>query len=74
MSTRIYVGCNPGTLEVFRAAATPTEATHGHLYAAVIGPFASKRGAQFMAAYGRNNPHLQTVGDAERIAQQENAK
>ena len=50
--------------------ANPTQATHGHLYGAVIGPFRTKRGAQFMAKHGRSNPHLQTVDDAERIAKQ----
>jgi hypothetical protein len=68
MRTKPYVGINnDGTREVFRAA-NPTEETHGQKYAAVIGPFKTKRAAEFMAKYGRSNPHLQTVADAERIA------
>lgn len=46
----------------------PTFATHGHLYAAVIGPFRTKRGAAYMATYGKGNPHLQDVSDAENAA------
>ncbi len=63
-----YCGMKSNGREVFRCAQTPTRTTHGAHYWAVIGPFRTKRGAQFMADYGRNNPHLQTVADAERIA------
>jgi hypothetical protein len=54
--------------EVFRYDFTPTEQTHGTLYGAVIGPFRTMRGARFMAAYGRGNPHCLTVSDAEKLA------
>lgn len=37
---------------------------------AVIGPFRTVRGAEFMRQYGEGNPHCQTVGDAERLAKQ----
>ena len=60
-----------GGREIFRCADTPTREIHGASYLAVIGPFRTKRGAQFMADYGRNNPHLQTVEDAERISKKE---
>ena len=60
--------------EVFRCNESPTYATHGRHYLAVIGPFRTKRGAQFMADYGYNNPHLQTVTDAEIVAKYEEAK
>lgn len=63
-----YVGCKAGKREVFKAESEPTEDSHGHLYNAVIGPFRTMRGAKFMAECGYNNPHLQTVADAERIA------
>ncbi len=68
MRTKPYVGCKAGKREVFKSEATPTEATHGHLYNAVIGPFRTMRGARFMAQCGGNNPHVQCVSDAERIA------
>lgn len=65
---KVYVGLKPGKWEVFKSADTPTRASHGDRFAAVIGPFRTMRGARFMADHGRGNPHLQTVGDAERIA------
>ncbi len=79
MSSRLYVGVKVSafTLEgqqtgnvrtVFRSPSVPTVSTHGTLYNYCIGPFRTKRGADFMANYGGNNPHLQTVADAERIA------
>ena len=74
-NTRPYVGirADNGKREGFRFTVrdTPTQETHGHLYAAVIGPFRTVRGARFMVDHGANNPHLQTVWDAERIAKQE---
>lgn len=65
---RFYVGLQAGTRAVFTSPFTPTEGTHGHLYAAVIGPFTTEMGALFMREYGAGNPHLQTVADAERLA------
>jgi len=55
-------------LILFRSPTTPTKETHGHLYTAVIGPFRSKVGASYFARYGRNNPHIRTADDAERLA------
>jgi hypothetical protein len=55
-------------LVVFRSARIPTKATHGHLYAAVIGPFKSKVGAIYFARYGRHNPRIRTAADVERLA------
>lgn len=63
-----YLGKHNGTLTLFHWPHTPTKESHGHLYAAVIGPFRSRVGAQYFARYGRNNPHLRTAGDAERLA------
>jgi hypothetical protein len=34
----------------------------------VIGPFKTKVGASYFARFGRNNPHIQTADDAERLA------
>ncbi|CAG0988558.1 hypothetical protein ANAEL_02159 [Anaerolineales bacterium] len=55
-------------LILFRSPTTPTKETHGHLYTAVIGPFRSRVGASYFARYGRNNPHICTADDAERLA------
>lgn len=55
-------------LILFRSSTTPTKESHGHLYMAVIGPFKSKVGASYFARYGRNNPHIRTADDAERLA------
>lgn len=66
---RQYVGHRllDGVLEHFVARKTPTLETHGHLYTAVIGPFRTRRGADYVAkslkAYVR-----QHVRDAERLA------
>jgi hypothetical protein len=65
---RIYVGIVPGRREVFRSEFTPTWETHGKLYRAVIGPFRTLRGAEYMRLHGAHNPHCQTVADAERLA------
>jgi hypothetical protein len=65
----IYLGRRKqGDLVLFRSAQTPTQETHGHRFTAVIGPFRSKVGASFFARYGRNNPHVRTADDAERLA------
>lgn len=56
--------------ELFKCSYVPTWETHGSVYNAVIGPFRTKRGAVFMRDFGRSNPHLQNVADAERIAKQ----
>jgi hypothetical protein len=65
----IYLGRRKqGDLVRFRSSTIPTKESHGHLYTAVIGPFKSKVGASYFARYGRNNPHIQTADDAERLA------
>ena len=72
--TRPYVGIlENGTYETFRSEKTPTQASHMQ-YNAVIGPFKTMRGAKYMAAYGKSNPHLQHVGDAEIAAKLEMQK
>lgn len=63
-----YLGKRNGTLTLFHCPRPPTKESHGHLYAAVIGPFQSRVGAHYFARYGQNNPHLRTAGDAERLA------
>lgn len=66
--TQEYVGIriDNGKYERFQNIGTPVRETHGHLYAAVIGPFKTVRGAKFMQRYGAGTPHLQHVNDAER--------
>jgi hypothetical protein len=66
---RVYVGiADDGKRRIFQALAIPTTETHGHLFAAVIGPFQTEAGAAVMAESQGGNPHCQTVADAERIA------
>jgi hypothetical protein len=66
---RYYVGIGPDLKrKLFRSASTPEAHTHGSIYSAVIGPFRTKRGAEFMRDHGANNPHCQTVREAERLA------
>jgi hypothetical protein len=67
---KFYVGCKPGEWHVFKSDIEPTTETHGRLYNACIGPFRTKRGAEFMRKHGKGNPHCQTVAQAERLAKQ----
>lgn len=65
----IFLGyANGGSVrEVFKADSIPTSASHGAVYAAVVGPFRTIRGATFMRDHGQGNPHCQCVADAERL-------
>ena len=65
--SRIYVGCANGTREVFSSKEIPTRKTHSQ-FGAIIGPFRTHAGAQFMAECGYGNTHCVTVADAERLA------
>lgn len=66
---KFYVGCgSKGKREVFKSEKEPTFDSHSHIYYAVIGPFRTKRGAEFMRDHGKGNPHCQTVAQAERLA------
>jgi hypothetical protein len=68
---RYYVGIRPNsTRAVFYMAVVEPTKEMCPQYNAVIGPFRTKRGAEFMRDHGANNPHCQTVRDAERIAKQ----
>jgi len=68
MARKYFVGLRDGKRFVFTAETIPTQATHGDRYTAVIGPFRTKRAAILTAVTGGNNPHIQHVNDAERIA------
>jgi len=67
---RWYVGPdkNTGYYVMFQSEQTPTQESHGHKYSYSIGPFSTALGAKIMAHHGKNNPHLQTVSDAEFYA------
>lgn len=68
MKLRYFIGYYPGGERIlFRSAVQPTRETHG-AFEAVVGPFRTKRGAQFMYDMGVNNPHCQTVAQAEKLA------
>lgn len=75
---KIYVGYKKGEnsvkLELIRCTSEPTQKEYGKQYFATIGPFKTVRGANFMVKYGWNNPHIQTVSDAERLAKNEQLK
>ena len=76
MKKRWYVGHKVGIggeagREAFKSKTEPTQETHGVQYNAVWGPFRTKRGVEFGASWRAvNNPHVQTVADAERIAKE----
>lgn len=69
MKTKWYVGYMQREMgfEAFRFDREPTIGTHGTIYAAVIGPFRTKRAALWTEKHGFLNPHVQTVDDAERL-------
>ena len=59
---RFYVGRGNGKAEIFRSEYEPTPETHGHLYAAVIGPFRTHAGAE---ALRNSGGMLRSVQEAE---------
>jgi hypothetical protein len=63
----IFVGCTEDERQVFEADETPTLETYPK-FNAVIGPFETWRGAEFMAFHGKGNPHCSCVADAEQLA------
>ncbi len=42
-------------------------------YDAAIGPFKTRRAAEYMAGPGANNPHCRSVADAEKLSKQLNS-
>jgi hypothetical protein len=71
MRRKYFVGIrSDGTRSVFYMAVVEPTQEMCPQYSAVIGPFRTKRGAEFMRDHGAGNPHCQTVADAERIAKQ----
>lgn len=74
MNRRYYIGLKDGDRHLFYSDAPVTQEAYGILYNAVIGPFITKRAAVYMLQHGVNNPHLQTVNDAERISKHEQTR
>lgn len=72
---KIWLGYGiDGKREVFKANYEPTHDSHGHIYEAVMGPFRTMRAALITRDYGKGNPHLQTVADAEKVAKRLNVR
>ena len=66
---RPYIGVlSSGDYRIFKAPDQPTESSHGKIYRFVIGPFRTVLGAKIMERFGRGNPHIQHVSDAEKFA------
>jgi len=67
-TNRIYLGVSHAgcVREIFRSS--DPDSTQPY-YDYVIGPFRTRRAAEVMMVYGRNNPHLQTVEDAEVMSE-----
>jgi len=65
MRKKWYVGVKGTSRTAFATATPPVFEKSG--YNAIIGPFRTKRGAQFMAKQGGGNPLCQSVADAERL-------
>jgi hypothetical protein len=57
----------------FTSDKEPTRESHGDEHAAVIGPFKTKRGAEWAEKHGKGNPHFTGVHAAEQFAHEEYA-
>lgn len=68
ISRRLWVGIKGNTRTVFRFAGEPTGEACPQ-FACAVGPFRTRRGADYLARHGGNgNPQIQCVRDAERLA------
>lgn len=63
----IFLGYKNGKPERVDSPTIPTFQSHGNQFDCMVGPFRTVRGLKAMIKWGRNNPHMQTVADAERI-------
>ena len=72
MTRKHYVGLTrmSDRFQYFTSMEEPTFKNAGCRYAAVIGPFKTKRAALWTEKYGHNNPHFQHVQDAERLSRE----
>ena len=70
LAKRNYVGLKSNGKEtlrvVFKSDSVPTFETHGKIFDAVIGPFQTIHGAEFMRDFGAGNPHCRCVSEASR--------
>jgi hypothetical protein len=65
---RLWVGVKGNARTVFRHTGEPTAETCPQ-FTCAVGPFRTKRGAEYLAKRGGNgNPHCQSVREAERLA------
>lgn len=65
---KYYLGIKGSIRTVFSVGHPVTEQTHGAAFNAVVGPFRTKRAAEFMRDQGGFNPHCISVSAAERIS------
>jgi hypothetical protein len=66
-----YLGKRPqGDWVLFASPVTPTKEAHGRIYSCTQGPFRTRLAARWFNRYGRGNPHIHTVADAERLARE----
>jgi len=65
-----YIGMVYETLKyhAFNSLPYPSRETMGNEYLYVVGPFKTKRAAKWAEKYAYDNPHFNTVEDAERIS------
>lgn len=66
---KYYVGINvkADRRQVFGVHGTPTAASHGKHFSAVIGPFSNLRAALYVRDRGFNNPQIRCPADAEKL-------
>lgn len=71
MKTKPYVGKrrSNGALVPFRTTPPPEDhQVYGVMFSMVTGPFKTMRGARYFAKHSTNNPHCQSVKEAETLA------
>ena len=69
---RYYVGYRDGrAVAMFPSETTPTATEHGSQYAAVVGPFVTKRGALW--AFNNRGCHFGSIAESERAAKRDEA-
>lgn len=66
---KYYVGINikSDRRQVFGTNGTPSSASHGKHFSAVIGPFRNLRAALYVRDRGFNNPQIRCPADAEKL-------
>ena len=68
MKRKHFIGVTrTGRFVAFTTIEEPTESNFCNSYIALIGPFSTRKAADWAEKYGRGNPHFQTVNDAEKL-------